>query len=67
MSSRPSVRPPNTTWSSTITPEKTHEIAAGRELCRKVDFNGKLVRTDVIHTPKETSPVIDQEFGGDYP
>jgi hypothetical protein len=49
----------------TITPEKTNEIIAVRELCAKLNLDGKLVSIDAIHTQVETSHVI-VEKGGDY-
>lgn len=50
---------------STVTAEGTNEIIAARELAGKVDFDGKLVSLDAIHTQTETSHVI-LEAGGDY-
>ena len=49
----------------TVTAEKTNEITAVRELCEKIDLDGKLVSVDAIHTQVETSHVI-LEKGGDY-
>jgi hypothetical protein len=49
----------------TITAEKTNEITAVRELCAKLDLDGKLVSIDALHTQVETSHVI-VENGGDY-
>ena len=50
---------------STVTAEGTNEIPAARELAGKIDFEGKLVSLDAIHTQTETSHVI-LEAGGDY-
>lgn len=49
----------------TVTAEGTNEIVAARELCAKLDLDGKLVSLDAIHSQRETSHVI-QEAGGDY-
>jgi hypothetical protein len=49
----------------TITADKTNEITAVRELCAKLDLDGRLVSTDALHTQVETSHAII-ENGGDY-
>ena len=49
----------------TVTAEKTNEITAARELCGKIDLDGKLVSLDALHTQVETSHLI-VEKGGDY-
>lgn len=49
----------------TVTAEGTNEIVAARELCAKIDLDGKLVSVDAIHSQTETSHVI-VEAGGDY-
>ena len=49
----------------TVTPEGTNEIVAARELCAKLDLDGRLVSLDAIHAQTETSHVI-VEAGGDY-
>ncbi len=49
----------------TVTPEGTNEIVAARQLCEKIDLDGKLVSLDAIHTQVETSHVI-VEKGGHY-
>jgi len=49
----------------TVTPEGTNEIVAARQLCEKIDLDGKLVSLDAIHTQVETSHVI-VENGGHY-
>jgi hypothetical protein len=48
-----------------VTPEGTNEIVAARQLCAKIDLDGKLVSLDAIHAQVETSHVI-AERGGDY-
>lgn len=48
-----------------ITPEKTNEITAVRELCAKIDIDGRDVSLDALHTQVETSHVI-VENGGHY-
>jgi hypothetical protein len=48
-----------------VTAEGTNEIIAARQLCGKLDLDGKLVSLDAIHTQTETSRVI-VEAGGDY-
>jgi len=50
---------------STVTAEGTNEIPAARELCGKLELDGKLVSVDAIHSQTETSHVI-VEAGGDY-
>jgi hypothetical protein len=50
----------------TITPEKTNEITAVRDLCRKIDIDGRLVSLDAIHTQKETARTVVLECGGHY-
>lgn len=49
----------------TVTPKGTNEIVAARQLCGKIDLDGKLVSLDAIHTQVETSHVI-VENGGHY-
>ncbi|NBB80498.1 MAG: ISAs1 family transposase [Verrucomicrobia bacterium] len=48
-----------------VTAAGTNEIIAARQLCEKLDLDGKLVSLDAIHTQTETSRVI-VEAGGDY-
>ncbi|MFP4204149.1 MAG: ISAs1 family transposase [Opitutales bacterium] len=48
-----------------VTAEGTNEISAARELCGKIDIDGKLVSLDAIHTQVETSHII-VENGGHY-
>ena len=49
----------------TVTPEGTNEMVSARQLCEKIDLDGKLVSLDAIHTQVETSHVI-VENGGHY-
>jgi len=49
----------------TVTAEGTNEIVAARQLCAKLDLDGRLVSLDAIHAQIETSHVI-AEAGGDY-
>lgn len=49
----------------TVTAEGTNEIPAARELCGKLDLDGRLVSVDAIHSQTETSHAI-MEAGGDY-
>lgn len=49
----------------TVTAEGTNEIVAARELCAKLELDGRLVSLDAIHSQTETSHVI-VEAGGDY-
>ena len=51
---------------SVITPSKSNEIPAARQLLRKVDLEGKIVIADALHTQIETSQQILYEQGGDY-
>jgi hypothetical protein len=49
-----------------ITPAKSHEIPAARQVLRRLDLAGKLVLTDALHTQVETAQQILYEQGGDY-
>jgi hypothetical protein len=51
---------------SVVTPSKTNEIPAARELLREQDLVGKIVLTDALHTNQETAQQILFEGGGDY-
>jgi hypothetical protein len=51
---------------SVVTPSKTNEITAGRQLLRTLDLTGKIVLTDALHTQVETGQQILYEQGGDY-
>jgi hypothetical protein len=49
-----------------ITPSKTNEISAGRQVLKPLDLIGKIVLTDALHTQTETGQQIVFEQGGDY-
>jgi hypothetical protein len=51
---------------SVVTPSKTNEITAGRQLLRNLDVTGKIVLTDAMHTQTQTGQQILYEQGGDY-
>jgi hypothetical protein len=51
---------------SVVTPAKTNEITAGRQLLRTLELTGKIVLTDALHTQVETAQQILYEQGGDY-
>lgn len=49
-----------------ITPDKSNEIPAARQLLDRLDLEGKITLTDAAHTQVETSQKILYEKGGDY-
>jgi len=49
-----------------ITPAKSNEIPAARQLLRRLDLAGKIVLSDAAHTQVETGQQILFEQGGDY-
>ena len=49
-----------------ITPKKTNEIPAARDVLQTLDLNGKIVLADALHTQMETAQQIVFEQGGDY-
>ncbi|MEI7733788.1 MAG: ISAs1 family transposase [Verrucomicrobiota bacterium] len=49
-----------------ITPAKSNEIPAARQLLRRLDLNRKIVLADALHTQVETAQQILYEQGGDY-
>jgi hypothetical protein len=49
-----------------ITPSKTNEIPAGRQVLKPLDLTGKIVLSDALHTQTETGQQIVFEQGGDY-
>lgn len=49
-----------------ITPKKTNEIPAARDVLQTLDLNGKIVLGDALHTQIETAQQIVFEQGGDY-
>ena len=51
---------------ATITPDKTNEIPAARQVLQTLELNGKTVIADALHTNRETAQQILYEQGGDY-
>lgn len=51
---------------SVVTPSKTNEIPAARQLLREQELAGKIVLADALHTNQETAQQILFEGGGDY-
>lgn len=51
---------------SVVTPAKTNEIPAARQLLRGQALRGKIVVADAMHTQDETAQDILFEGGGDY-
>jgi hypothetical protein len=51
---------------SVVTPSKTNEITAGRQLLGTLDLVDKIVLTDALHTQTTTGQQILYEQGGDY-
>lgn len=49
-----------------ITPAKSSEIGAARQVLRSLDLTGKTVLTDALHTNEQTAKQILFEQGGDY-
>lgn len=49
-----------------ITPRKSSEVCAARQVLRGQDLVGKTVLTDALHTNEETAKQILFEQGGDY-
>lgn len=49
-----------------MTPAKSNEIPAARQLLGRLDLAGKIVLSDAAHTQVETSQQILFEQGGDY-
>ena len=49
-----------------ITPAKSSEVPAARQLLRGLDLAGKTVVADALHTNQETAQQILYEQGGDY-
>ena len=49
-----------------LTPSKSNEIPAARQLLGRLDLVGKIVLADAMHTQVETSQQILYEQGGDY-
>lgn len=51
---------------SVLTPDKTNEIPAARQLLGQQELQGKIVIADAMHTQRETAQSILYEGGGDY-
>jgi len=51
---------------SVVVPEKTNEIPAVRDLCERLDLQGRLVSIDALHTQTQTAREVVQDHGGDY-
>jgi hypothetical protein len=51
---------------SVVTPSKSNEIPAARQLLGQQDLLGKIIVADAIHTQDETAQRILFEGGGDY-
>ena len=49
-----------------LTPAKSNEIPAARQVLRRLDLADKLVLSDALHTQVETAQQILFEQGGDY-
>lgn len=49
-----------------LTPHKSNEIPAARQLLGRLDLRDKLVLTDAAHTQVETAQQVLYEQGGDY-
>jgi hypothetical protein len=49
-----------------ITPTKSNEIPAARQVLNGLDLGGKIVLSDALHTQVETAQLILFEKGGDY-
>jgi hypothetical protein len=50
----------------TITPTKSNEIPAARQVLGRLDLRGKIVLSDALHTQVETGQQILYDQGGDY-
>lgn len=51
---------------SVMTPDKSNEVPAARELLGRIDLVGKTVLTDALHTVAETGAQIVHDQGGHY-
>ena len=49
-----------------ITPDKSSEVCAARQLLRTQDLSGRIVVADALHTNVETAQQILYEQGGDF-
>ncbi len=46
--------------------DKTNEIVAARELCARLDLDGKTVRLDALHTQDQTARELVLDHDADY-
>jgi len=51
---------------SVVVPEKTNEIPAVRDLCARLDLQGRLVSIDALHTQTQTAREVVLAHGADY-
>ncbi len=51
---------------SVVVPEKTNEIPAVRDLCARLDLQGRLVSIDAMHTQTQTARELVLAHGADY-
>jgi len=51
---------------SVVVPEKTNEIPAVRDLCERLDVQGRLVSIDALHTQTQTARLVVLAPGADY-
>lgn len=51
---------------ATMTPDKTSEVPAARQVLKTLDLRGKIVVADALHTNRQTAQQILYEQGGDY-
>jgi hypothetical protein len=51
---------------SAMVDEKTNEIPVARELCARLELDGRIVSLDALHTQQETARALVLEHGADY-
>jgi hypothetical protein len=51
---------------SAMVDQKTNEIPVARELCERLDLDGRVVSLDALHTQAETARALVLEHGADY-
>ena len=51
---------------STVVADKTNEIPAVRELCTRLELQGRLVSIDALHTQSQTARELVLDHGADY-
>jgi hypothetical protein len=51
---------------STLVADKTNEIPAARELCQRLELDGRTVSLDALHTQADTARALVLEHGADY-